>query len=145
MAAHDMQAHPGVQNTFSSMRDHFYMPRMSAQVRSYVLACPECARKRTAHHKPYGFLQPIEAPVKPFDMITIDFITKLPASVFQGETYDAILTATDKVSRAVIFAPGKETWDAHEWSDVLLREVVRRWGVPLSIISDRGSIFVSEI
>ena len=144
-AAHDMQAHPGVQSTFSGMRDHFYMPRMSAQVRSYVLACPECACKRMAHHKPYGFLQPIEAPVKPFDMITIDFIVKLPASVFQGETYDAILTATDKVSRAVIFAPGKETWDAREWSDVLLREVVRRWGIPLSIISDRGSIFVSEM
>jgi transposase InsO family protein len=78
-------------------------------------------------------------------MITIDFITKLPVSAYQGETYDAILTITDKVSRAVIFAPGKETWDASQWSDVLLRDVVRRWGLPLSIISDRGSIFVSEM
>jgi len=50
MAAHDLQAHPGVENTFSNLRDQFYMPRMSAQVRSYVLACPECVRKRMAHH-----------------------------------------------------------------------------------------------
>jgi len=144
-AAHDLQAHPGVENTFSNVRDHFYMPRMSAQVRSYVLACPECARKRTSHHKPYGLLQPIEAPTRPFDMITIDFITKLPPSRLSGEVYDTALTATDKASRAVIFVPGKETWNADEWSDVLLRDVVRRWGVPLSIISDRGSIFVSEL
>jgi hypothetical protein len=144
-AAHDMQAHPGIENTFARIRDHFYMPRMSAQVRSYVSACPECARKRTAHHKPYGLLQPIEPPVQPFDMITIDFITKLPASVFHGEVYDAILTITDKVSRAVIFAPGKETWDAGQWADVLLKDVVHQWGLPLSIISDRGSVFVSDL
>jgi hypothetical protein len=97
-AAHDLQAHPGVQNTFGNIRDHFYMPRMSALVRSYVLACPECAHKRTAHHKPYGLLHPIDPPVKPFDMITIDFITKLPLSRLQGEIYDCILTITDKVS-----------------------------------------------
>jgi Integrase zinc binding domain len=48
-AAHDKQGHPGVHNTFATIRDHFYLPRMSAQVRSYVLSCPECARKRMAH------------------------------------------------------------------------------------------------
>jgi len=108
-AAHDMQAHPGVESTFSNIRDHFYMPRMSAQVRSYVLACPECARKRTAHHKPYGLLQPIEPAVKLFDMVTIDFITKLPPSRLLDEIYNTVLTITDKVSRAVIFTAGKET------------------------------------
>ena len=144
-AAHDAQAHPGIEATFASIRDHFYMPRMSATVRSYVSACPECAKRRTAQHRPYGKLQPIEPPAKPFDMITIDFITKLPPTELHGEFYDTILTTTDKVSRAVIFSPGKETWTATEWADVLLRDVVRRWGVPLSIISDRGSVFVSEV
>jgi transposase InsO family protein len=54
-------------------------------------------------------------------------------------------TITDKMSRAVIFVPGKETWNAENWSDILLSDVVRRWGLPLSIISDRGSVFISEI
>jgi hypothetical protein len=146
-AAHDMQAHPGIENTFANIRDHFYMPRMSAQIKLYVSSCPECARKRTAQHKPYGLLQPIEPPVRPFDMITIDFVVKLPPSQAEpkGEVYDTVLTITDKVSRAVIFAPGKETWNAEKWSDVLLKHVIRRWGLPLSIISDRGSIFVSEL
>jgi hypothetical protein len=112
------------------------MPRMSATVRSYVSACPECAKRRTAQYRPYGKLRPIEPPAKPFDMITIDFITKLPPTKLHDEFYDTILTTTDKVSRAVIFSPGKETWTAAEWADVLLRDVVRRWGVPLSIISD---------
>jgi hypothetical protein len=144
-AAHDKQGHPGIETTFSNIRDHFYMPRMSAVVRTYVSSCPECAKKRTANHKPYGKLQPIEPPVRPFSMLTIDFITKLPPAMLHGVECDAILTATDKTSRAVIFIPGREDWNAASWADVLLRDVIRRWGIPTSIISDRGSVFVSEL
>jgi len=144
-AAHDKQGHPGIEMTFSSIRDHFYMPRMSAVVRTYVSSCPECAKKRTANHKPYGKLQPIEPPVRPFSMLTIDFIMKLPPTIFHGVECDAILTATDKTSRAVIFIPGREDWNTASWADVLLRDVIRRWGIPISIISDRGSVFVSEL
>jgi len=146
-AAHDRQGHPGIETTFSNIRDHFYMPRMSTVVRTYVSSCPECAKKRTANHKHYSRLQPIEPPVRPFSMITIDFITKLPPAKLHehGKEYNAVLTATDKTSRAVIFIPGREDWNAAEWADVLLRDVIRRWGIPISIISDRGSIFVSEL
>ena len=145
-AAHDKQGHPGIEATFSNIRDHFYLPRMSALVRTYVSACPECAKKKTTTHKPHGSLQPIQPPAQPFEFITIDFITKLPpARLDDGVEYDVILTATDKSSHAVIFIPGRETWNAANWADVLLRDVVRRWGIPLSIISDRGSIFVSDL
>jgi hypothetical protein len=43
-------------------------------------------------------------------MLTIDFITKLPPAKLYGYgvEFDAILTATDKTSRAVIFIPGRE-------------------------------------
>jgi len=47
-------------------------------------------------------------------MITIDFITKLPPTKLFDDYYDTILTTTDKVSRAVIFSPGKETWTSAE-------------------------------
>jgi hypothetical protein len=46
-------------------------------------------------------------------MITIDFIP--PTKLF-GEYYDTVLTITDKVSRAVILSPGKETWSAAEYN-----------------------------
>jgi hypothetical protein len=138
--AHDRQAHPGIENTYAHLRDHFYMPQMSKTVRDYVASCPECACKRTARHKPYGLLTPIEPPKSPFDMITIDHIVKLPPSRLNNNTSDAILTAMDKVSRAIIFMPGKETWNAEQWADVFLETVIRRWGVPKAVISDRGSV-----
>lgn len=112
--AHDQQAHPGIENTFANLRDHFYMPQMSKIVREYVAGCPDCARKRTVQYKLYGALQPITPPSRPFDLLTIDHIVKLPVSKLDGDIYDTIFTATDKVSRAVIFMAGKEIWGAEQ-------------------------------
>jgi len=125
-AAHDKQGHPGIETTFFNLRDHFYMPRMSAVVRTYVSSCSEYAKKRTANHKHYGKLQPIEPPVQPFSMLTIDFIMKLPPAMLHGVECDAILTATDKTSQAVIFILGRKDWNAASWADVLLTDVIRR-------------------
>jgi hypothetical protein len=43
-----------------------------------------------------------------------------------GDVYDTILTITDKLSRAVIFVPGKETWNAPEWADIFFDKVICR-------------------
>jgi hypothetical protein len=120
---------------------------MGTVVRSYVSTCPECLTKKTVRHKPYGRLQIIEAPQKPFHTITIDFVVKLPLAkaTHTADVYDSILTVTDKLSKAVIFVAGKETWNAPEWADIFFEKVICRWGLPMAIISDRGSIFVSEI
>jgi hypothetical protein len=143
--AHDNQAHAEIERTYSALRDHFYLRQMGSVVRSYVSSCPQCLTKKTVRHKPYGQLQIIEAPHRSFHTITIDFIVKLPLSKHAGDVYDTILTITDKLSRATIFVPGKETWNAPEWADVFFDKVICRWGLPIAVISDRGSIFVSEI
>jgi hypothetical protein len=109
MIAHDNQGHAGIERTYSTLRDHFYIRQMGSIVRLYVSTCPQCLTKKTVRHKPYGRLQIIEAPHKPFHTVTIDFVVKLPLSKLNNDVYDTILTITDKLSRAVIFVPGKET------------------------------------
>lgn len=39
--------------------------------------------------RPFGLLQPVENPSKPFEHITMDFVTYLPAST---RSHDAIFT-----------------------------------------------------
>jgi len=143
--AHDKMGHPSIEKTYANLHKHVYMRQMSSLVRKYVSACPECIKKKTLRHPTYGTLQPIEPPMNPFDLITIDFVVKLPPSKKNGETYDTVLSATDKMSRSVILTPGKETWNATEWAGAFFDSVVRRWGLPHTIISDRGSIFTSEL
>ncbi len=58
--------------------------------------------------------------------MTLDLIVKLPPSTTDGKMYGSIMSITDKFSKAIIFAHGKETYKADEWAQVLFDNVVRR-------------------
>jgi hypothetical protein len=85
----------------------------------------------------------------------MDFVVKLPACTpktglwaqLLGKpglpAYDSFLTITDKLTKYVVIVPGCESWDAKQWATAYFEEVFPTFGVPASIISDRGSIFVS--
>jgi len=77
----------------------------------------------------------------PFETVTLDFITKLPAS--QG--YDSILTITDHdCSKAAIFIPCKEVITAEETAGLIVQHMFPRFGLPWKFISDRDPRFASR-
>ena len=57
---------------------------------------------------------------------------------------DEILTVTDRETKMVVLIPCSSRWNAAEVADNFWWEVVRYHGLPLSIISDRGPVFVSQ-
>jgi hypothetical protein len=87
---------------------------------------------RNPTHPPLFPITPAEN-ARPFETITLDFITKLPPS----GGYDTILTITDtdclKVS---IFLPCSETIDSKGVTTLYANHVVSHYGVPSKIISD---------
>jgi len=65
----------------------------------------------------------------------MDFVGPFPAS---GERkYDYLLTVIDKFSKRVHLLPCHKTIDAHQTARLLIDNVVRQFGLPASIISDR--------
>ena len=73
----------------------------------------------------------------------MDFITDLPPSKRGGCVYDAILVIVDRYSKMLIYVLTTKRCTATELAQLLLNEVVRHYGVPHRIISDRGSLFTS--
>ena len=72
-------------------------------VASYIRSCPVCVFPKPSRRLPVGELQLIDSPTVPSTVQTLGFIVGLP----QTRTEDnAILTATDKFTKAVIY-PGK--------------------------------------
>ena len=70
----------------------------------------------------------------PFQMIAVDFITKLP--LFYGN--DTILTITDHdISKASIFLPCKETIDTVGMAELYTTHIFPHHGIPLKVISNR--------
>ena len=135
-----LAGHPGRAGTYDLVKRDFSWPGMRRYIRSYVSSCEHCARIKHSTHKPYGLLQPLDIPDRPWKSITMDFIVKLPPS----HGYDAIWVICDRMTRAAHFIPIQETMDAPELARLYLDRVFRHHGFPQAIISDRGSIFVSS-
>ena len=50
-------------------------------------------------HKPYGKLEPLPVPERPWQEVFLDFITQLPSSHIEQAEYDAILVVVDRYTK----------------------------------------------
>ena len=57
--------------------------------------------------------------------------------------YDSIWVIVDRLTKSAHFIPVKVTYNAEKLAKLYISEIVRLHGVPLSIISDRGTQFTS--
>ena len=75
----------------------------------------------------------------------MDFVTGLLLSVdWKGDSYDSILVIVDHLTKMVHYEPVKVTIDAPRLAKVIIDVVLQYHGLPDSIISDQGAIFMSK-
>lgn len=86
---------------------------------AYVKSCELCAHTKNATHKPYGLLQSLDIPDRPWCSISMDFITKLPLS----HSYDTIWVVCDCMMRAAHFIPICESMDAPDLACIYLDRI----------------------
>ena len=133
--------HLGVDKTLASLQRLFYWPGMHASVREYVTTCESCQRNKPSHALKAGKLQPLPPPATPWESISMDFITGLPAT---AAGYDAILTFVDRFTKQSHFIPTTTTCSAVDAASLFIREIYRHHGLPTSIVSDRDARFTSR-
>jgi len=92
-------------------------------------------------HAPYGLLQSNEAPDRPGKSIATDFITDLPKS----DGYDAILVVIDQLTQMSYFIPCSKDLNGRQFANLFIKEIVRLHGLPNEIITDRGTLFTSDL
>ncbi|GKC76435.1 putative reverse transcriptase domain-containing protein [Tanacetum coccineum] len=71
----------------------------------------------------------------------MDFITGLPRT---PSGYDSIWVIIDHLTKSAHFLPMKETNSMEKLTQLYLKEIICRHGVPISIISDKDSRFSSR-
>ena len=71
----------------------------------------------------------------------MDFITDHPTS----EGYDTVLVVIDRLTKMSHFIPCKKSLDARQFATLFLKEIVRLHGIPRDVITDRGSLFTSDL
>ena len=135
--------HPGITRTVDFVERSYWWPGLRRDVAEYVRGCGECQRHKVNNRPTKAPLQPIypRDNAAPFEVVALDFITKLPLSL----GYDSILTITDQgCTKMTHFIPCNETITAEETTRVFLEVIVRRYGLPSKIISDRDPRFTSK-
>lgn len=86
-------------------------------------------------------MYPNEIPEGRWQTVAMDFVTGLPP--VGPSKYDAVLTVVDRFTKRVVFIPTHKSVTAQQTADLFLSHVVRHFGVPEKIISDRDPRFVS--
>ncbi|GKA06929.1 putative reverse transcriptase domain-containing protein [Tanacetum coccineum] len=133
--------HPGSDKMYHDLRKLYWWLNMKADIATYVSKCLTCAKVKAEHQKPSGLLQQPEIPVWKWEIITIDFITKLPRTLFG---YDLIWVIVDRLTKSAHFIHMNEKYNMKKLARLYLKEIVCRHGVPVSIISDRDPRFASR-
>jgi RNase H-like domain found in reverse transcriptase/Reverse transcriptase (RNA-dependent DNA polymerase)/Integrase zinc binding domain/Integrase core domain/Chromo (CHRromatin Organisation MOdifier) domain/Aspartyl protease len=138
--AHDaaIAGHPGRAKTYEIVQRSYYWPLMHDFVRRYVRSCPTCSRAKPWHAKKQGVLRPLPIPMRRWRDISIDFVVGLPMS--NGHTN--IMVVIDRLTKMRHLIPLK-TLDTIEVAEAFTRHVFKLHGLPTTIISDRGTQFVS--
>ncbi|GJW80253.1 putative reverse transcriptase domain-containing protein [Tanacetum coccineum] len=111
-------------------------PGMKRDIVEYVSRCLTCSKIKAEHQKPSGFLQQPEIPEWKWEILTMDFITKLPKSSIG---YDTIWVIVDRLTKSAHFLPIREDYKTEKLAKIYVNEIVARHGVLVSIISDRDS------
>nr|GEX87649.1 putative reverse transcriptase domain-containing protein [Tanacetum cinerariifolium] len=133
--------HPGSTKMYQDLRKLYWWPNMKADIATYVGKCLTCAKVKAEHLKPSGLLQQPKIPKWKWENVTMDFVTGLPRT---PSGYDSIWVIVDRLTKSVYFLPKKKTDSIEKLAELYLKEIVCKHGMPVSVISNRDSLFTSR-
>ena len=134
--------HRGELSTVTELSKRFYWPELRHDVETHIKRCEKCQANRPNNQKKAGLLRPLPIPQRPFESISMDFMTQLPSSG-GVESYDAIFVVVDRFSKLAMFVPTKTTSSAEYTAKLFLDRWVVTNGFPRDIVSDRDVKFTS--
>ena len=132
--------HWGVAKTFDLLTRTFNWVNSRADLLTFIAGCKSCQQIKVNRRAPQGKLIPSPIPDRPWSTIGVDFVVKLPLS----EVFDSVMVVVDHYSKAAHFIPARETWKADEMADAFVRFIFWLHGLPDTIVSDRGTVFMSK-
>ena len=140
---HDVPAagHGRRWKTVELVTKNYWWPSITRDVGKYVEGYDLCQRMKNRTEELAGKLKLSEVPQKTWSYLTVDFITKLPVVAEK----DAILVVCNRLSKMTHFMETTEGTSAEGLARLFQDNVWKLYGLPESVVSDRGPQFVVEL
>ena len=140
MHDHPTVGHPGRDETLRRTWEKYWWPKMKEWITDYMKGCAVCQQKKILTHrqKTPTYQIPSQTGTLPFQSVAMDLITGLPERC----NHNAILTIIDqRCFQAAVFLPCNTTITGAGITQLYFDHVVRWFGIPKRIISDRDPQF----
>lgn len=139
--AYNLANHSGFYRTYNRLASLVYIRQLVKRLRRYIAYCLDCQVFQTTRYLLYSSLNPLLTPSIPFYIVAIDFIIELPE--VGPEKFNILLIIIDKFTKKVALEPGKITWIAVDWVNIVIIALFKRdWGILKVFISDRDPKFI---
>jgi hypothetical protein len=133
--------HPGSTKMYQDLKQSFWWTRMRREIAKYVSECDIWQRVKASHLKAASTLQPLTIPSWKWEDISMDFIVGLPNTSLR---HDSIWVIVDRLTKTAHFLHVHTTYLAKRYAEIYLDQIVRLHGIPKTIISDHGTLFVAR-
>ncbi|MES9880687.1 MAG: reverse transcriptase domain-containing protein [Sedimenticola sp.] len=135
-----LSGHLGRKRTRQKLLKNYYWYNVKADVNNYIVKCDVCESDKPPLRTPRAPLGSLQVGA-PMDCLATDILGPLPKTP-RGNRY--ILVVADHFSKWVEIFP-IEDQTAETCARVILNEVIARFGTPLSIHSDQGRNYESQV
>ena len=137
---HEELGHPGVKRMLKTIARTYFWDDMKEDVKRYVTDCHYCRARKVDTHRTKPPSQKYTWPVRPFYRIHMD-ITELTTTT---TGYRYVLVIKDALTKWIELIPLR-TKTASEVVEAFIENVVLRHGVPVTLITDKGSENCNQI
>ena len=131
--------HLGLNKSYDKMLNRYWWPGMYKEMEEWIKTCEYCQRRK-GRRQPAA-LQPNLITTRPWQCVGIDVLGPLPMT---KNRYRYIIVFVDHFTKWVEAFPIRRN-DATSCAELLVTQIVCRYGAPERVLTDRGSPFLSTL
>ena len=140
-------SHPSIKTTVKLIKSRYYWPSMDKEIRLWTRNCVNCQRSKIHRHTKTPTVH-FDLPSSRFETIHIDIVGPLPTAIPKNATYPRperyLLTMIDRTTKWLEATPMVDI-TSQTVASAFYNTWISKFGVPLHVITDRGSQFESEL
>jgi len=127
--------------TYDRMKLFTSWPCMKQELEEYIKRCDICQRNKITQNKTKLPMKVTTTPEVVWDKCAVDIVGPLNQTA-EGHKY--VLTFQDELSKFTLAIPIVQQ-DAMTVARAFVEEIILKFGIPQSMLTDQGSNFMSEV